>query len=473
MSALLRICSVIRSGEWLRDVPLGTIWGLVWPQMMMLLCSIIVNLTDIWAAGCISSDVQAAVGLSFQLQVFLMVFGWALGAGGMAAVSQSMGAGHPRRAQNYVGLVLCSCVAVAVLLALLTGFLRRPVLALLQTPEELVPVTEYMVGVMLAGLPSFYVMQVGGTLFRAARQVIAPLIVAVATCLLNVFGDLCFGLGWLGFPSFGMAGIAWATFSANTLAAVLTLIFLKRGGLVIHHALPPLRWLRIGAPYLFRVALPACGNSMLWHLGYLVMYGITASLPDGVEALAGLTAGNCIESLLYMPANAFMVTASILVGNALGAGDKAGAKRVGIVLFVISGVSMSSVAACMWPFIPDLAGFFSSAPGVKSQIINYLFFNVLVVPFTVSGMVLHGVMNGAGATVYPLVVNTAGIWLIRLPFGWGLSHVVFHDAYGVYMAMFLSMAMQTSAMVWVFFRKDWTRFSLNAHLSHSKHKEKA
>ena len=473
MSALLRICSVIRSGEWLRDVPFGTIWGLVWPQMMMLLCSIVVNLTDIWAAGRISSDVQAAVGLAFQLQVFLMVFGWALGAGGMAAVSQSMGAGHTRRAQNYVGLVLCSCVAVAVLLALLTGFLRRPVLGLLQTPEELVPVTEYMVGVMLAGLPSFYVMQVGGTLFRAARQVIAPLIVAVATCLLNVFGDLCFGLGWLGFPSFGMAGIAWATFSANTLAALLTLIFLKRGGLVIRHALPPLRWLRIGAPYLFRVALPACGNSMLWHLGYLVMYGITASLPDGVEALAGLTAGNRIESLLYMPANAFMVTASILVGNALGAGDKAGAKRVGIVLFVISGVSMSSVAACMWPFIPNLAGFFSSAPGVKSQIINYLFFNVLVVPFTVSGMVLHGVMNGAGATIYPLVVNTAGIWLIRLPFGWGLSHVVFHDAYGVYMAMFLSMAVQTSAMVWVFFRKDWTRFSLNAHLSHSKHKEKA
>ena len=301
----------------------------------------------------------------------------------------------------------------------------------------------------------------------------APLIVAVATCLLNVFGDLCFGLGWLGFPAFGMAGIAWATFSANTLAAVLTLIFLKRGGLVVHRALPPVRWLRTGAPYLFRVALPACGNSMLWHLGYLVMYGITASLPDGVEALAGLTAGNRIESLLYMPANAFMVTASILVVNALGAGDKAGAKRVGIVLFVISGVSMSSVAACMWPFIPDLAGFFSSAPGVKSQIINYLFFNVLVVPFTVSGMVLHGVMNGAGATVYPLVVNTAGIWLIRLPFGWGLSHVVFHDAYGVYMAMFLSMAVQTSAMVWVFFRKDWTRFSLNAHLSHSKHKEKA
>ena len=473
MSALSRLVSCLRSGYWLRDVPFGTIWGLVWPQMMMLLCSIVVNLTDIWAAGRISSDVQAAVGLSFQLQVFLMVFGWALGAGGMAAVSQSMGAGRVSRARNYVGLVLSSCVAVAVLLVLVTGVFRGPVLALLQTPDSLMPVTEYMVGVMLMGLPCFYVMQVGGTLFRAARQVIAPLIVAVAACLFNVFGDLCFGLGCLGFPAFGMAGIAWATFGANALAAVLTLLFLKRGGLIVHHALPPMRWLKLGAPYLFRVALPACGNSLLWHLGYLVMYGITASLPDGVDALAGLTAGNRIESLLYMPANAFMVTASILVGNALGAGDKAGAKRVGIVLFVISGVSMSSVAACMWPFIPDLAAFFSAETAVRIQIVNYLFYNVLVVPFTVSGLVLHGVMNGAGATIYPLVVNTASIWLIRLPFGWGLSRLVFHDACGVYMAMFLSMAIQTSAMVWVFFRKDWTRFSLNAHLSQSKNKEKA
>ncbi len=473
MYALFRAVSSFRSGEWLRGVPFGTIWGLVWPQMMMLLCSIVVNLTDIWAAGRISSDVQAAVGLSFQIQVLLMVFGWALGAGGMAAVSQSMGAGHVMRARNYVGLVISSCVVVAVLLALLTGAFRGSVLALLQTPDSLMPVTEYMVGVMLVGLPCFYVMQVGGTLFRAARQVIAPLIVAVAACLLNVFGDLCFGLGWLGFPAFGMAGVAWSTFGANALAAALTLFFLKRGGLIVRHALPPLRWLKIGAPYLFRVAIPACGNSLLWHLGYLVMYGITASLPEGVDALAGLTAGNRIESLLYMPANAFMVTASILVGNALGAGDKASAKRIGLVLFVISGVSMSSVAACMWPFIPDLADFFSSESAVRTQIVNYLFYNVLVVPFTVSGMVLHGVMNGAGATVYPLVVNTASIWLIRLPFGWGLSRLVFHDACGVYMAMFLSMAIQTSAMVWVFFRKDWARFSLNAHLSQSKHKEKA
>jgi len=457
---------------WFRQVPFGTIWGLVWPQMMMLLCTIVINLTDIWAAGQLSAEVQAAVGISFQIQVFLLVFGVSLGAGGMAAVSQSMGAGKLWRAQNYVGLALSSCAVLSVGVAVLVWLLRGPVLALLQTPEELIPATSYMVRIMLFGLPFACATQVAGTLFRAARQVIAPLLIVMVSCLLNVAGDLCFGLGWLGFPAFGMGGIAWSTFAASLVSAVLSLICLRKGGLIGTRLMPRLRWLKIGAPYLFKVALPACGNSMLWHAGYLVMFGITAALPDSVSALAGLTAGNRIESLLYMPANAFMVTASILVGNALGAGDKALAKRTGLALFFLSGISMSAVAACMWPFLPDLAGFFSSEASVQTQILNYLFFNVLVVPFTVSGLVLHGVMNGAGATVYSLVVNTSSIWLVRLPLGWGLAHFVFHDAYGVFMAMFVSMVIQTSAMVWVFFRKDWASFALGAHTQHYS-KEKA
>ena len=469
-----RSFSHIRKGaitSLLRDVPLRTIWGLVWPQMMMLLCSIIINLTDIWTAGRISSDVQASVGISFQLQVFLLVFGMALGSGGMAAVSQSMGAGKTWRAQNYVGLVLASSVSIAVVVAGLVWSFRGATLDLLQTPEPLLSATDYMVRIMLMGLPFAYVTQVCGTLFRAARQVIAPLLVVMASCLLNVVGDLCFGLGWLGCPALGMEGIAWSTLVANAVAAALSVYFLKRGGLISSRVVPSVRWLKLGAPYLFKVALPACGNSMLWHAGYLVMYGITAALPDGVSALAGLTAGNRIESLLYMPATAFMVTASILVGNALGAGNRALARRTGLVLFVISGCSMSAVAALMWPFIPELSGFFSSDSSVQTQIVNYLFFNVLVVPFTVSGLVLHGVMNGAGATIYSLIVNMSCIWFVRLPLGWGLAHFVFHDAYGVYMAMFISMVIQTSAMVWVFFRKDWARFALNAH-THNNHKEK-
>ena len=187
--------SALRLPAWFKDVPYRTIWGLVWPQMAMLLCTIVINLTDIWAAGQLSADVQAAVGVSFQIQVFLLVFGMSLGAGGMAAVSQSMGAGKLWRAQNYVGLALSSCILLSVGIGVLINFFQSAVLALLQTPESLVPATNFMVDVMLCGLPFACVTQVAGTLFRAARQVIEPLLIVMVACLLNVAGDLCLGLG--------------------------------------------------------------------------------------------------------------------------------------------------------------------------------------------------------------------------------------------------------------------------------------
>ena len=81
-------------------------------------------------------------------------------------------------------------------------------------------------------------------------------------------------------------------------------------------------------------------------------------------------------------------------------------------------------------------------------------------------MILNGVMTGAGATVYALVVNTSCIWLVRLPLGWFLSHLVWGEARGVYVAMLISMTVQACAMFWVFFHRDWTRYAMRSSLHH-------
>ena len=67
--------------RFLRTLPLGVIWGLVWPQTATMLCTMIIGLTDIWVAGRIDSSTQAAIGFSTQIQAFLMVLGcrWGLG----------------------------------------------------------------------------------------------------------------------------------------------------------------------------------------------------------------------------------------------------------------------------------------------------------------------------------------------------------------------------------------------------------
>ena len=69
-------------------------------------------------------------------------------------------------------------------------------------------------------------------------------------------------------------------------------LLLANSGYLQRRALPTLRWLKSGLPYLLRVALPAGAAQIVWQSGYLTLFVLVASLPtDSVNALAGLKVG--------------------------------------------------------------------------------------------------------------------------------------------------------------------------------------
>ena len=73
---------------------------------------------------------------------------------------------------------------------------------------------------------------------------------------------------------------------------------------------------------------------------------------------------------------AFNMSVSVLVGNCLGMGEPAKAKRVALQMIVIASLGMSAVAALLWPFRADLAALLSHEAGTQAQIINYLTYNL-------------------------------------------------------------------------------------------------
>ena len=42
-----------------------------------------------------------------------------------------------------------------------------------------------------------------------------------------------------------------------------------------------------------------------------------------------------------------------------------------------------------------------------------------------------------------------------------MGHVVWQDASGIYLSMLVSQMVQSSALLWVLLRCDWTRFTLH------------
>ena len=342
------------------------------------------------------------------------------------------------------------------------GFLYgEKILRLLMVPQSILPIASEMWQIAMLALPAQHVYSATGVMFRATRQVLPPLWVALLVCIVNLIACLGLGLGMFGLPAYGHLGLLWANVGAQSLGAICNCLLLARSGYLSRRAMPTARWLAAGLPYLLKTALPAGVASLVWQSGYLALFVLVASLPrDSVNALAGLTAGLRAESLLFMPGMAFNMSVAVLVGNCLGAGRPGEAKRVAMNMTGLATLALSVVAVMLWPWRPEIAALLAQEPGTQAQIVTYLTYNLISTPFSIASTVMGGIMVGAGATQYNLMVYGGCSWLIRLPLGWLLGHALWGTASGVFCAMLISQCLQASFMLAVVNLCDWTRFAM-------------
>lgn len=445
------------------------IWRLTWPQMLMMYIFFCSGIVTVWSAGQISSDVQAALGLITQCAMFLMVVIMSISSGATAAISQSIGMGRMLRARLYISTTVFGSVILGIATAIPGWIFGDSILSLIRTPEAIMPLCRELWHVSILGLPLQYVYFSTGVMFRATRMVIPPLWVATLVCIANFIGSLGFGLGWFGFPAYGYMGLIWTSVATQAIGAIANCLLLKRSGYLQFEILPSLAWLRGAVPYLIRVALPAGAASIVWQSGYLTLFVLVASLPHGsVAALAGLTAGLRAEALLFMPGMAFNMTCSIMVGNSLGEGKPEQARRIGLLLTAIAAGIMTVLAVIIWPFRENIAAFLAQDPATRTQIVSYLSWNLASTSFSIASQVMGGIMVGAGATQYNLMVYGGTFWLVRLPLGWVLGHWLWKDAAGVFAAMAFSQIIQTSIMLYVVLYRNWQRFAMKRPISRPK-----
>lgn len=453
----------MRQGAFDPDRPYATIWRLAWPQILMTFAHFFIGFVDVYVAGKMNTEVQASLGMITSSLFFMLIIAISVANGGIAAISQSIGRGKEDRARRYVGLLLQIGVVAGMVILSAGYFLQDIFLDLVQVPDEIRGVAEYFLNVYLLVLPAYYTLIVTNAVFRARKEVFYPLYTMILIMVANTVGDFGLGLGMWGMPELGYEGLAWATFGSVCLGALFNLVLFRFKGLLNPDVFPPIRWSRRAAPYLFKVAWPAGMMQVLWQTGFLLLFAITGSLPrEPVQALAAMTAGLRVESLLFLPAFAFNMTASVLVGHYLGAGRPDEARRYGYRVWLI-GVGLISLATLVfWQFAGPVAAMLTPEAGVREEMVDYLAYNLSAIPFTCTVMILGGALVGAGATMYNMIVFGATVWLFRLPLAYILGHHVVAEAEGVWMAQFASQFVQACVMFLVFRFGNWTRFAMGA-----------
>lgn len=438
-----------------------TIWQISWPMMLIMIFNFAVGFTDIYVAGLISSEVQAAVGFVSQLYFLLIIIANAISTGSTALIARNIGAEDLPRAIRNAKQSLIFGLFCALALTITGLIFYREIIATAGFPSTIRPTAEHFLRIFACALGPNYLLIISNGIFRASGEVKKPLLTMFIVSVINAIGDFVLVFGLFSFPRMGYAGIAVATaLSAWVGMAINLCLFLSHRWKHLYRR----PWTIVPATVKQIIALgwPAALLQIAWNAGSIVLYNILARLGEAsIGALAAITNGLRIEAIIFLPAFALNMAASVLVGQNLGAGNATRAAQLGWRTALLGVALLSMLASVIFIWAEQCAALLTHDSSVRAETSRYLKINMLSEPFMALSLILGGGLQGAGDTKGTMMIIITGMWVVRIPLAFFLAFTMGYGARGVWIAMLVSMIIQGTLMALRFYRGDWKTIQLH------------
>lgn len=419
--------------------PKKTLWRFALPMFMSVMFQQMYNIADSAIAGRFAGeDALAAVGASYPITVIFMAFAVGSNLGASVVVSRLFGAKDLGRMKSAVYTAFIACGAMSLVLTGLGYVFCGAMMEAIHTPANIFGDGELYLKIYVLGLTFLFLYNVCTGIFTALGDSRTPLYFLIGSSVGNVVLDYWFvaGLGM------GVAGVAWATFIAQGVSAVLALaaLALRLRGIrtdkrvVLFDIILLSQIAAIAVPSIMQQSVLSIGNMFVQEIvnryGSAVIAGYSGAIKLNTFAInAFMSLGGCLSS--YTAQN-------------LGAG-----KMERIPLGFRTGIRLSLCAAI--PFFALYFGFSRQMMGLflngdsGEAIASGMEFLRIVSPmyFMISiKLTTDGIIRGSGAmgyfvlaTVPDLILRiivanllagrfgSTGIWM-AWPFGWVAATVL-------------------------------------------------
>lgn len=403
------------------------------------------SITDaFWLGRCGPVEVEAVGAASFAVWLTLMFSD--LGALGVHADgAASVGGGNEAKVGDAVMQGLHSAWIVGIVMACLIPFspMYLSFLGISTSSAVGVSATGYL---WLAFLGTFPLAVAGAAAsgFKAIGEMRPVFLIMLATVVLNAVVDPVMIRGFGPIPRLGSVGAAHATNLAATLAAVFTLLALKRRGIPLRPQPPDWKALR----RLFAIGAPITFSGITLSMVYLAT-GHIVSLYGGAAALGAMGIALKLEQCAFVFCEGYGIGAATIVGQWLGHGKVQPARKAAAaayrsaLLCVIPGM----ILLCFFP--TAVVRIFTSDPTIVSVSASMLRVVAAVLPFTALDLVYDGAMTGAQNTTYSLVSSL--LWNpLRVPLAIILSESGL-GLFGIWLAIDICAAGRATCK-WLAFR---------------------
>ena len=388
------------------------------------------NMVDTWVVGnFVSNEAFSAVGTVGPIINILIGFFSGLASGAGVVISQYFGARDQERVHKTVETAVTMTLLMGVLFTAL-GLGGIPLmLRFINMPAEVIPDATAYLQIYFSGVIGLLVYNMGAGILRAVGDSTRPFLYLVVCALLNIVGDLVFVLvfGW------GVRGVAYATILSQAVSAILVSVDLLSTPSCVRLSIRDLRLdreilgriIRVGIPAALQMAITAFSN--VFVQGYINAFG--------ADAMSGWTAYAKMDQLIFLPMQSLGLASTTFVGQNLGTGNVARAKKGARVTLLMA---VLFTLACMVPvliFAPQLTAFFNSRPEVVAYGTKLLRQLTPFYLFVCFNQVYANALRGAGNSRMPMIVMLG-------------SFVVFRQIYLFVMTTFISNTLTAVAMAY-------------------------
>jgi putative MATE family efflux protein len=444
--------------------PIGpAVWRLAWPTMLQNIIAGLQGIIDHIMVGHFVGFVgNAAIGVSWQIVVVVIVFVSSVFTGMAVLVSRYVGAGDARTVNRVVYQSFLTAAAMSAILALV-GYVSAPWLLTLvnAAPEVRLQALPFL-RAMLVGIVGLVMFFMLSGAFRAAGDPRTPLRLGIAMTVCTIALNMTF------IPMFGAIGAAYGSVASSTLVSAYGVWRLTRPDSVIHFEpgmdrRPDFTVIRS----LFRFGLPTGVQGIAMNIGGVFLLRFIGSLEHSAAAQAAFAVDYTeLFSLITWTSTGLLGAAATIAGQNLGAGRPDRVAQ-GVQVAARIGVGVAAVVGSAFVLAPGalLRVFGMTDPlvlGLGRQLLAFLSVSGL---FVTVALAYTGGLQGTGDTRSPLYISIVSQIVVPLGLCAGLQAARGLQPHDIWTAIVLGHATRCVLSVGRFRQQKWR--SITVDLAHS------
>jgi len=379
--------------------------------------------SSIFLGRMLGVNALAAVSAVFPIIFLLFSFLIGIASGSNVLIGQAYGAGDAHRVKKVAGTVLGATFAFGIIVAIVGTLISPSMLALLQTPANILPQADAYAKVVFLISPIIFPYLAYTTFLRGTGDSQTPFYFLIISTLLTLVFTPMFIRGWLGVPQLGVVSAAVAGLLSQGISFGAMLWWLQRLDHPLKFDAETARdmlvdWkifrtvVRIGVPTVIQVIMVSLAEIAV--ISFVNRFGSNATAAYG--------AVNQVVSYVQFPAISIGITASIFGAQCIGARreDLLGTvvrSAVGL-NYLIGGVL---IALC-YIFARIILGWFIIDPHTLNVAHTLLMITLWSYLLFGNSAVISGVVRSSGDVIVPTINGIFAIWGIEVPAAYLLMH---------------------------------------------------